>query len=51
MSGEVSILTALVAYDAGVSSSVRQCLVSIKYSTDGALTRDAVHIYYDYLFL
>lgn len=47
-SGEVSILTALVAHwDASVSTSLSQCLVSAKHSIVGALTKDAVHIYYD----
>ena len=51
VSGGVSILTALVAHwDAGVSRSVSQCLVSTKYSRVGALNKGAVYIYYDQLY-
>lgn len=48
VSGVVSILTALVAlWDAGVSRSVSQCLVSTKHGIFGALTKDAARIYND----
>lgn len=47
MSSEVSFLTMFVAYwDAGVSRSVSQCLVSTRYGITWVLTKDAVHIYY-----
>lgn len=47
MSSEVSFLTMFVAHwDAGVSRSVSQCLVSTRCSITWVLTKDAVHIYY-----